>query len=252
MTMMKHTLVAYAVILSVLAAPALAQDINSGAQSTGQQNTSPAPPPKTSTTASEATPQQPTQSTTPAANAAPLARERRAAPARAPQQDATDPAVKAVNAAFNALIDAIRRADAEAAMSVYWKSPHLLIFNYNGTTTTTWDQVRANRASSYPKMGNIKLDVRDVRVQLLGRDAALVTCLWTQSQTFDGKPESSTGRLSLVFRRIGTEWKIFHTHTSPDNPDTSRIMPSERTTTTTTTSTAPPSATTATPPPAKP
>ena len=189
----------------------------------------------------------------PAANATPPSRERRAAPTRAPQQDASDPAVKAVNAAFNTLIDAIRRADAEAAMSVYWKSPHLLIFNYNGTTTTTWDQVRANRASSYSKMGSVKLDVRDVRVHLLGRDAAFVTCLWTQSQTSDGKPESSTGRLSLVFRRVGTEWKIFHTHTSPDNPDPSRVLPSERTTTTTTTtpSTAPTPAT-ATPPSAKP
>jgi len=251
MTMMKHTLVASAFILSMLAAPAPAQDTSAGAQSAGPQNTSPAPPPKTQAPASETTTPQPAQSTMPAANATPPARERRAATTRTPQQDVSDPAVKAVNAAFNTLIDAIRRADAEAAMSVYWKSPHLLIFNYNGTATASWDQVRANRASSYPKMGSVKLDVRDVRVHLLGRDAAFVTCLWTQSQTFDGKPESSTGRLSLVFRRVGTEWKIFHTHTSPDNPDPSRVMPSERTTTTTT-STAPPSATTATPPPAKP
>ncbi|MDQ3684496.1 MAG: nuclear transport factor 2 family protein [Acidobacteriota bacterium] len=249
MTIMKHTLVASAFILSMLLASASAQDTNSGAQPAGQQSDSPAPPPKTQAPANEATPQRPTQSTTPAANAA---RERRAAPARAPQQDATDPAVKAVNAVFNTLIDAIRRADAEAAMSVYWKSPHLLVFNYNGTATTTWDQVRANRASSYPKMGNVKLDVRDVRVQILGRDAALVTCLWSQSQTFDGKPESSTGRLSLVFRHVGTEWKIFHTHTSPDNPDPSRVMPSERTATTTTTTSTSPTPATTTPPPAKP
>lgn len=250
--MIKHTLFAFAFILSTLTATASAQDTNSGAQPAGQQTASPAPPPKTQTPASVIMTPQPAQGTTPAADAAPPARERRAAPARAPQQDASDPAVKAINTAFNTLIDAIRRADADAAMRVYWNSPHLLIFNYNGTTTTTWDQVRANRASSYPKTESVKLDVRDVRVQMIGRDAALVTCVWSQSQTFDGKPESSTGRLSLVFRRTGTEWKVVHTHTSPDNPDPSRLLPSERTTINSPAPSAAPAGVPSTPPPAKP
>lgn len=143
---------------------------------------------------------------------------------------ATDAATGPVNAAFNALIDGIRRADVDASMNSYWNSPQLLLFNNNGTLTRTWDQARSNRASSYPNLKDIKLDVRDVRVQMLGRDAAFVTCLWTQSQIASGTPEVSTGRLSLVFRRVGTAWKIMHAHTSPDAPDPSRLLPSERTT----------------------
>ncbi|MDQ3254319.1 MAG: nuclear transport factor 2 family protein [Acidobacteriota bacterium] len=144
-------------------------------------------------------------------------------------------AEKEVSAAFDLLVDGIRRANVEAVTGVYWNSPQLLLFNYNGTTTTSWDQVRANRTSSYPNIKDVKLDVRDVRVQMLGRDGALVTCLWSQSQTSNGATESSTGRLSLVFRRVGDSWKVIHTHTSPDNPDPSRMMPSERTNTTSTT-----------------
>ena len=90
--------------------------------------------------------------------------------------------------------------------------------------------MRKNRESSYPKLKDVKLEVRDMRVQMLGRDGALVNFLWTQSQTYDGTPETVTGRTTLVFRRIGTSWKAVHLHSSPDSPDQSRVLPSERTT----------------------
>ncbi len=172
------------------------------------------------------------QATPPAAiEATGRSRARRAG--QTPRDGATSNlAEKEVSAAFDSLIDGIRRANVDAVTSVYWNSPQLLLFNYNGTATTSWDQVRANRTNSYPNIKDVKLDVRDVRVQMLGRDGALVTCLWSQSQMANDASESSSGRLSLVFRRVGDSWKVIHTHTSPDNPDPSRMMPSERTTTT--------------------
>lgn len=136
--------------------------------------------------------------------------------------------VAAVNAAFEKLLDGVRRADVEKVMSVYLKSPSLVLFNNNGTVTKSWDQVRANRQSSYPKLKDVKLDVRDINTQLISANSALITCLWTQSQTVDGVAERSTGRLTLVFKRVGGEWKIIHTHTSPDAPDPSRLTPSEK------------------------
>lgn len=138
------------------------------------------------------------------------------------------PEEQAVRAAFEKLLDGIRHANADEVMSVYWNSPQLIIFNNNGTVTKGWEQVRANRLSLYAEVKDVKLDVRDVRVHMLGPNAALVTCLWTQSQTFRGSPESSAGRLTLVFQRIGGEWKAIHAHTSPEAPDPSRLMPSER------------------------
>ena len=139
-----------------------------------------------------------------------------------------DPAAKEVLAVFDKLINGIRNADVEAVSSVYWDSPQLLLFNYNGTMTRTWEQMKKNRESSYPEIKDVVLDVRDVRAQMLGRDGAVVSCFWKQSQTFRGNPETSSGRMTLVFRRTGKEWKAVHLHTSPDNPDKTRVPASEQ------------------------
>jgi len=153
------------------------------------------------------------------------------APAQTPQKPAPPmamPGSDAVVAAFNRLIDGIRTADVEKVMSVYWKAPGLSLFNYNGTVTKGWEQVRQNRLSSYPEIKDVKLDVRDLSVTMLGRDGALVSCLWTQSQVYKGTPETVSGRMTLVFKRFGNMWKAIHLHTSPETPNPSAIPPSEQ------------------------
>lgn len=138
------------------------------------------------------------------------------------------PGSQSVIAAFNALVNGIRQTDAKAVASVYLNSPRLLLFNNNGTVTRGWDQMRKNRESSYADAKDVKLDVRDVSITMLGRDGAMVSCLWTQAQTYKGTPETATGRMTLVFKRVGKDWKAIHVHTSPDKPDPSRVMPSEQ------------------------
>jgi ketosteroid isomerase-like protein len=133
-----------------------------------------------------------------------------------------------VLAAFNNLLDGIRNADVKAVTNAYQNTPRLLLFNYNGTVTKGWDQLKANREASYPNMRDVKLEVRDLRVTMLGTTAALITCQWTQSLSFNGTPETDTGRMTIVFRKVGKEWKAVHLHTSPDNPDPSRVPPSEQ------------------------
>lgn len=145
------------------------------------------------------------------------------------QTNAKDPGAKGVLAAFEDLLNGIRNADVEAVTAAYWNSPQLILFNNNGTVTKGWEQMRKNRESSYPDLKDVKLDTRDVRVQMLGREGAVVMCLWTQSQTFRGTSETATGRMTLAFRRVGNTWKAVHLHTSPDAPDPSRVMPSEQT-----------------------
>src|SRR5687767_12745810 len=146
-------------------------------------------------------------------------------PAATPQQAAGS---EGVLAAFNALLDGIRHASVNEVMGVYWNSPRLNLFNYNGTVTKGWEQVRKNRESSYPEIKDVKLEVRDVNVTMLGRDGAVVTCLWNQSQTYKGSPETVSGRMTLAFRRVGTAWKAIHLHASTDTPNPGVVPPSER------------------------
>lgn len=181
---------------------------------------------------------------------------RPAAPAQVAKPTQNKPVVSAtqtpgsagVLAAFESLLNGIRKSNVNLVTGVYWNSPRLILFNNNGTVTKGWEQMRKNRESSYPEITDVKLDVRDLSVMMLGRDGAVVTALWTQSQTYKDTPETATGRMTIVFRRFGADWKAVHLHTSPDKPDPSRVLPSEQPTPTPTPSPTPTPTPSPTPP----
>jgi ketosteroid isomerase-like protein len=139
-----------------------------------------------------------------------------------------DPA-KGVRDAFERLADGIRQVDSDKVMAAYEKSDRLLIFNNNGSATIGWDNIKANLDASYPKIKNVTLDITGLRVEMLGKTAAYVSCKWKQSQEFEGKLETSAGRMTLVYKLIGKDWKVTHRHTSPELPAANRpVLPSER------------------------
>lgn len=202
-------------LFAFMTATAVAQNTNSSStgrpRSTGMNTNRSADPPKPTDTQQPAT-------TPPAA---------RTSPAKPRVVTAQAPGADTVLAAFERLLNGIRKADVKVVSGVYWISPRLILFNNNGTVTKGWEQMRKNRESSYPDIKDVKLEVRDLAVTMLGRDGALITCLWTQSQTYKDVPETATGRMTLIFKRVGRDWKAVHLHTSPDKQDPSRVLPSE-------------------------
>lgn len=204
-------------LLIFMTATVSAQNTNSSTtprpRSTGTNTNRSANPPKPTDT------QQP--ATTPAAA--------RTVPAKPRVNTAAAPGAETVLAAFERLLNGIRKADVKMVTGVYLNSSNLVLFNNNGTVTKGWEQLRKNRESSYPDIKDVKLDVRDLAVTMLGRDGAVVTCLWTQSQSYKDVPETATGRMTLVFKRVGGDWKAVHLHTSPDKQEPSRVLPSEQT-----------------------
>ena len=205
---MKRSIVAGSIILASVVFAA-AQNNNSSTGRTRTVEPKPTPTPKTVTKSSSSqpspSPQPPKRSTT------------------------TAGPTTAVLAAFDKIVEGIRKSDVDLYMSGYWNSPQLVLFNYNGTVTKGWEQLKKNRESSFPQSTDVKLDIKDRHITMLGTSGAVVTCLWTQSMTFNGKPETDTGRMTLVFKRFGNEWKAVQLHTSPDKPDPSRIPASEQT-----------------------
>lgn len=134
-----------------------------------------------------------------------------------------------VKAAFESLIDGIREVNSAKVLDGYEKSDRILIFNNNGSATIGWENIKSNTESSYPKIKNVTLDITGLRIEMLSKTAAYVTCKWKQTQEYDGNPESASGRMTLVYRLIGKDWKVVHRHTSPDNPPETRpVFPSER------------------------
>jgi len=210
---MKRSLVAASILLAS-AAVLFAQNNNASSASSRTRTVDPRPSPTPKTVTKSA-------SGTVAPSPSPqAARHTSTATATAPSTG--------VLAAFDKIIEGVRRANVDLATAGYWNSHELILFNYNGSVTRGWDQMRKNREASYPEIKDVKLEIRDKHAIMLGRDGAVVTCLWTQSQTFRGQPDSATGRMTLVFKRVGAEWKAVHLHTSPDNPDATRIPPSEK------------------------
>src|SRR5205085_11793451 len=69
-----------------------------------------------------------------------------------------------VLAAFDKIIEGIRKSDVDLYMSGYWNSPQLVLFYYNGTVTRGWDQLKKNPECSFPHSQDVKLDVKDRHV----------------------------------------------------------------------------------------
>lgn len=136
---------------------------------------------------------------------------------------------KSVAAAFDRFVEGIRQVDAGKVADAYEVNPRLLVFNNNGSATIDSETVRTNTAATYAKLKNVSIDITGTRVEMLGERAAYLTCKWTQSQENEGKLETSSGRMTLVYKLIGKDWKIVHRHTSPDNPGPGRpVFDSER------------------------
>ena len=219
--MKRRFAIIFVFILTLAISAVQAQNSNSSAPSSRPRTTNTPAAARTPTRQTPSTDVQQPASTAPAA---------RATEAKPKISGTETSGSQSVIAAFNELVNGIRRANAKAVANVYLNSPRLILFNNNGTVTRGWEQMRKNRESSYAEVKDVKLDVRDVSITMLGRDGAMVSCLWTQSQIYKGTPETATGRMTLVFKRVGKDWKAIHVHTSPDKPDPSRVMPSEQAT----------------------
>ncbi|MEZ5306422.1 MAG: nuclear transport factor 2 family protein [Pyrinomonadaceae bacterium] len=134
-----------------------------------------------------------------------------------------------VKKVFDTLVEGIKQNDAEKVMSVYHKDARTLFFNYNGSATIGWENMYNNRKASYEKRANVSLEITGLRVEILSPTAAYVSCKWKQSQEYEGNLEQSTGRMTLVFKKWGKDWKVMHLHTSPDAfPSQAVIPPSEQ------------------------
>ena len=109
-------------------------------------------------------------------------------------------------------VDAWNRGDLEGFMAGYWKSPELSFIS--GTTETrgweaTLERYRKKYQGEGKEMG--KLDFFDLRVEMLGPEAAFVHGHWHLQMKNGQEPN---GVFTLVLRYVWDGWKIVHDHTS--------------------------------------
>jgi len=130
-----------------------------------------------------------------------------------PQKNAPPDANKsAVEHVLRTQQDAWNHHDLDAFMAGYWDSAGLTFFSGAKQTSgwqATLDRYKATYASPGHEMGT--LEFSDLRVEMLGPEAAFVRGAWHLTMP-DGK--TPHGLFTLVFRKFPEGWKIVHDHTS--------------------------------------
>src|SRR5512143_3240427 len=112
---MKRSVAVISIVFASLAL-AFAQNTTSPPPRTRTVEAKPTPPPKTVT-----------KSATPDASPSPQTPKRTTTGTAGPSTG--------VLAAFDKIIEGVRRANVDMATSGYWNSPALILFNYNGSVT---------------------------------------------------------------------------------------------------------------------
>jgi uncharacterized protein (TIGR02246 family) len=122
-------------------------------------------------------------------------------------------ATTAITSILHAQQDAWNRHDLEAFMSGYWNSPDLTFFS-GGHENRGWQQALDHYRATYTSLGHDmgKLEFANLRVELLGPDAAFVRGEYHLTMP-DGK--TPHGLFTLIFRKFPDGWKIIHDHSSP-------------------------------------
>ena len=120
-------------------------------------------------------------------------------------------AKKTIQKVLDDQVNSWNKGDLEGFMQGYWQSPDLSFFsgvNKTAVWQATLERYRKKYQGEGKEMG--KLVFRDLSIELLGADHALVKGRWQLTL----KNETVGGLFTLIFRKMKDGWRIVHDHTS--------------------------------------
>jgi ketosteroid isomerase-like protein len=127
--------------------------------------------------------------------------------------DKEDPKV-ARKAVYQVLLDQVEawnKGDLKGFMVGYHRSSELTFYS-GGNIVKGWDAMLERYEKKYQGAGKEmgKLTFKDVDIELLSADSAVVRGRWQLTLT----KESPGGLFTLIFRKTTDGWRIVHDHTS--------------------------------------
>jgi beta-aspartyl-peptidase (threonine type) len=117
-----------------------------------------------------------------------------------------------IRAELEAQVAAWNRGDLKGYMQGYWHSPELTFFagqNESAGWEAAYQRYRAAYVGKDKEMGKLKFS--ELRVEVLGPDAAFVRGHW-QLTMKDGTKRR--GLFTVVLKRFSQGWRIIHDHSS--------------------------------------
>lgn len=97
----------------------------------------------------------------------------------------------------------------EGFMAGYWKSESLT-FQSGNTRRKGWETLLAMYKKNYAGEKRGILEFTDIEMKVLTKELVLVLGRWKVT----ANEETKEGMFTLIFRRIGKNWKIIHDHSS--------------------------------------
>lgn len=107
-------------------------------------------------------------------------------------------------------VEAWNKGDIDSYMKGYWNSEET-VFLSGGNITRGYREVLARYKKTYAtkeKMG--MLEFEELKVRMIGADAAIVSGIWRLIR----KSDKPWGRFTLIVERKKEGWRITHDHTS--------------------------------------
>jgi ketosteroid isomerase-like protein len=120
----------------------------------------------------------------------------------------------AIRAVLASQVKAWNQHDLEGFMAGYWNSPALTFFS-GATETKGWQATLERYRKKYqaPDSDMGKLEMTDIRVELLGPQGGFVRGKWQLTRSNGKQPH---GLFTLIFREFPEGWRITHDHTSSE------------------------------------
>ena len=122
-----------------------------------------------------------------------------------------------VQQAVRAYVDAFNKADAATLVEMYSREAGVTSVG-DGQITRGWDAIRSTADSIAGAEGKYKVATGSIDVIPLGPGYALALTSTILTVKSGDQEVQVRGAMSLVFKKIGGQWKIIHDHTSTVTP----------------------------------
>src|SRR5437773_3136085 len=122
-----------------------------------------------------------------------------------------------VQQVVRAYVDAFNKADAAALTEMYSREAGVTSVG-DGQITRGWDAIRSTADSIAGAEGKYKVATGSIDIVPLGRGYSLALTSTILTVKSGDQEVQLRGAMTLVFKKIGGEWKIIHDHTSTVTP----------------------------------
>lgn len=114
---------------------------------------------------------------------------------------------------FYAVLNRVINGDmSEAMFDSFSHADDVTAMHPMGGRQVSWPEVRASFEAAASAISGGSVEVSDLRITLLGDDAACTTGIENAAATINGAPLSISVRCTNVYRREGGAWKLVHHH----------------------------------------